>query len=232
MDANSARTGVAPQRSNHEIYLQLLPGETRILRTFDEKRIEGKKWPVLKETGDPPITVTGTWHVTFVDGGPELPGPFATSELRSWTELGDEQAKRFAGTGRYTIEFDLPSIHADDWVIDLGNVRESARVAINGAEAAALYSVPYRFPVGQFLKPGRNTLEIEVTNMSANRIRDLDIRRVPWRKFEDANVVNIGYTGHFDASNWPLTPSGLLGPVTLTPMRQSWPASTRLGFSS
>ncbi len=220
MDANSARTGVAPQRSDQEIYLQLLPGETRILRTFDEKKIEGENWPVLKEEGDAPITVTGTWDVTFVDGGPELPGPFTTTELRSWTELGDEQVKRFAGTGRYTIEFNLPAIQADDWVIDLGDVRESARVTINGAEAAALYSVPYRFPVGQFLKPGRNTLEIEVTNMSANRIRDLDIRRVPWRKFEDANVVNIGYTGQFDASNWPLTPSGLLGPVTLTPMRR------------
>jgi hypothetical protein len=34
----------------------------------------------------------------------------------------------------------------------------------------------------------------------------------------DANVVNINYKP-FDASGWPLTPSGLLGPVTLTPLK-------------
>jgi len=54
-----------------------------------------------------------------------------------------------------------------------------------------------------------------VTNVSANRIRDLDLRGVPWRVFHDINFVSINY-GTFDASKWPLEKSGLLGPVTLT----------------
>lgn len=65
----------------------------------------------------------------------------------------------------------------------------------------------------------RNELEIEVTNVAANRIRDLDQRRVEWRIFHDINFVSI--TGkRFDASAWPLTDSGLLGPVTLRPAKR------------
>ena len=216
MDPRSAGTGVAPQRSK-EIYLQLKPGETRIIRTFNKKRVAGAEWPVLRKSGDP-VVVKGTWKITFVDGAPKLPADIETTELKSWTELGDDEAERFAGTGRYAVEIDIPK-GSDDWVIDLGDVRESARVIINGRMAAALYSVPYSASIGRYLKVGRNLLEIEVTNLSANRIRDLDIRKVKWQIFHDINFVNHNYK-RFDASKWPLIPSGLLGPVTLTPMKK------------
>jgi hypothetical protein len=67
------------------------------------------------------------------------------------------------------------------------------------------------------IKKQDNVLEVEVTNVSANRIRDLDRRGVNWKNFHDINIVNINYKP-FDASDWPLTDSGLLGPVTLTPL--------------
>ena len=56
---------------------------------------------------------------------------------------------------------------------------------------------------------------MEVTSVAANRIRDLDRRGVPWKIFRDINIVDINYSP-FNASNWPLTDCGLLGPVTLT----------------
>jgi len=214
MDPGSAQTGVATQHGD-KLYLQLKPGQTRILRTFDKRKAAGEPWPILIEAGEPFI-VKGTWKVKFIDGGPILPADITTTELKSWTEIGDDQARRFAGTGRYSIEIDIPE-GAENWVIDIGDVRESARVFINGKEAAGLYSVPYSTPIGKYLKVGRNLLEIEVTNLSANRIRDLDIRKVQWQIFQDINFVNHNYK-KFDASKWPLTPSGLLGPVTLTPM--------------
>ena len=67
------------------------------------------------------------------------------------------------------------------------------------------------------LKPKDNRLEVEVTNVSANRIRDLDRRGVKWKSFNDINMVNLDYKP-FDASGWPLADSGLLGPVTVTPV--------------
>lgn len=217
MDPRSAATGVATQRLD-EIYLQLKPGETRIVRTFDKRNIAGEQWPVLTKTGEP-LVVAGTWKIKFTDGAPKLPPDITTTELKSWTEIGGEETKRFAGTARYSIEIDIPK-GIEQWDIDLGDVRESARVFINGKEAAGLYCIPYNAPVGKFLKPGSNLLEIEVTNLSANRIRDLDIRKVNWKIFHDINFVNHLYE-EFDASKWPLIPSGLLGPVTLTPMKTS-----------
>jgi hypothetical protein len=220
MDANSGKVGLATQREDSALYLQLLPGETRIIRTFDDKQVEGPIWPIFKKSNDPPFTVEGAWQVTFVDGGPELPKPFFTKELKSWTEFGSGALERFAGTASYRIEFMLPSVRADDWIIDLGDVRESARVSFNGKEVACLYSIPFRALVGDYLKPGRNVLEIEVTNLSANRIRDLDRRGVNWKIFNDINFVDHHYQ-KFDASDWLLIPSGLLGPITLTPVKMA-----------
>lgn len=217
MDPRSTESGVATVKDGN-IYLQLKPGETRILRTFDQKSVAGAAWPLLEKSGEP-MVVKGEWKIKFVDGGPELPADITTRDLKSWTEIGDEEAKRFAGTARYSIEVNIPD-GAEDWEIDLGDVRESARVFINGKEAAGLFSVPFSAAVGRYLKPGSNLLEIEVTNLSANRIRDLDIRKVNWKKFHEINFVDINYR-KFNAARWSLTPSGLLGPVTLTRMKKT-----------
>ena len=64
-----------------------------------------------------------------------------------------------------------------------------------------------------------NRLTIEVTNVAANRIRDLDRRKVKWKIFKDINFVDINYRP-FDASKWPVRKAGLLGPVTLTPLAE------------
>ena len=100
-------------------------------------------------------------------------------------------------------------------VLDLGDVRHVARVRLNGRDLGTAILRPYRVEVpADLLKPSGNELEIEVTNLAANRIRDLDRRKVAWRIFRDINLVNIKYKP-FDASNWPVFDSGLLGPVVL-----------------
>ena len=198
-----------------QVYLQLRPGESLILRTFTSRKIEGAKWRYLQASGQP-HEIKGTWEVTFVHGEPNLPAGFSTDSLASWTELGDSAAKVFAGTALYTIKFLKPTTDADDWVLDLGNVYESARVKVNGQYIGALWSHPFRIAIGQALVEGENKLEIEVTNLAANRIADLDRRGVDWKKFHNINFVNIKYKP-FDASLWPPMNSGLLGPVVLIP---------------
>ena len=78
------------------------------------------------------------------------------------------------------------------------------------------------FTVLHGLKASDNVLEVEACNVSANRIRDLDRRGVKWKNFHDIIFVNVDHKP-FDASNWPLTDSGLLGPVTLTPVKTICP---------
>lgn len=215
------RTGVAALRqstgSATEVYLQLQPGESCFLRTFS-KKVEGLAWTYAGPAGRPQ-PVVGTWQVQFVDGGPALPAGYEATQLTSWTARDDPETKRFAGMARYTIEFDRPAGEAEDWLLDLGRVCESARVKLNGREAGAFWCAPFRAAIGEWFKPGKNFLEIEVTNLAANRIRDLDQRKVNWKYFYDANVLSRNYRP-LDASNWPLFDSGLLGPVTLTPLKR------------
>jgi hypothetical protein len=154
--------------------------------------------------------------VRFIADGPVLPPPFETGRLASWTMLGGEEAQRFAGTGRYSLKFDTLATSAERWWLDLGRVCQSACVRLNGCDLGTTFLPPFRLAVDG-LKPRGNELEIEVTNVSANRIHDLDRRGVKWRNFYDINFVNIDYKP-FDASGWPLADSGLLGPVLLRPV--------------
>lgn len=222
MDPMTSHTGRGTLRrspsGNSEIYLQLEPGESVILRTFNGRQINGAPWPTRKGNGEP-IDLAGTWQVKFLTGGPELPSPVTTDRLTSWTEFGGTAAQAFAGTAVYTLHFDLPSTARGPWMLDLGDTRQSARVRLNGHELGTLIAPPFRVPVEQ-LQAKDNILEVEVTNLAANRIRDLDRRQVQWRNFYDTNFVNIDYKP-FDASVWPVTASGLLGPVRLRPISKN-----------
>ncbi|MCP4644342.1 MAG: glycoside hydrolase family 2, partial [bacterium] len=214
------RTGlgeVRQQDGRTEVYLQLQPGETLFLRTFEERIVDGEAWEYRVPRGLG-VALENPWRVEFIDGGPALPKAYTAKTLVSWADRDNPRAKRFAGTALYSTEFDLPgNVECDDWMVDLGNVRESARVRVNGVDAGVLWSIPYTARVGHLLRPGKNRLEVEVTNLSANRIRDLDVRGVEWRIFHDINFVDQNYN-KFDASKWPLQDSGLLGPVTLVPL--------------
>jgi hypothetical protein len=202
--------------------LQLAPGQSIIVRTYTDKATPENAAPwTYSAPVDAPAALDGMWTVTFARGDPQLPPPFKTAALTSWTDQGGEAA-RFAGTARYELAFELPALpegaEAGDWWLDLGDVRETARVFVNGRDAGLLWSLPFRARIGRHLRPGKNHLAIEVTNLAANRIRDMDQRGVTWKNFHEINFVNAHYQP-LDASLWPLQPSGLLGPVTLTPLK-------------
>jgi hypothetical protein len=219
MDAVTGQGGVAATRARGqtaEVRLLLAPGESRFVRTFSSRRAEGQPWPYATAAGEA-VAVTGSWRVTPVEGGPEMPPAFTTDRLASWTDQGGEW-ERFAGTTRYETTFDLPAQGADDWLLDLGDVREVARVRVNGTELGTAWSLPFELRLGEPLRPGKHTLQIDVTNVAANRIRDLEQRGVAWKNFHEINFVNVHYKP-FDAADWPLQPSGLLGPVRLVPLK-------------
>jgi hypothetical protein len=216
------RTGLAALRHDAsgrvQIYLQLQPLESCLLRTFGDQTPAGPAWTYWQQSGEA-TTLAGTWKIHFIDGGPVLPADITTEHLASWTEIGDTQARRFAGTGVYTLTFNAPAQgSASDWLLDIGKVAESARVRINGVDAGTLFSAPFQVHVGSLIHPGENTLELEVTNLASNRIRDLDIRGVKWRIFRDINFVSPGAYGAFNAAVWPVRDSGLIGPVRLVPL--------------
>jgi hypothetical protein len=64
------------------------------------------------------------------------------------------------------------------------------------------------------LKAGKNTLRIEVTNLSANRIAALDREGYKWRKFNEINVVDLHYK-KTTYENWAPMKSGLNSEVKI-----------------
>src|SRR5207253_8000771 len=64
-----------------QIYLQLDPGESCVVRTFtSDAASAARRWTYTQPTGDPQ-PIRGDWHIHFVEGGPVLPGDFQTREL-------------------------------------------------------------------------------------------------------------------------------------------------------
>ena len=198
-----------------EVRVQIDPGESFFLETSREANIT--PWMYYEPAGNPE-EITGTWQISFKKGGPTLPKDSEMANLKSWTSLGDE-AEAFSGTAVYQVNFDKPNTKADNWQLNLGDVRESAKVWINGNYIGEAWSNPFQVKTGN-LKDKNNTLTIEVTNLAANRIRAKELRGEEWKIFHEINMVNKDYE-RFDATKWDAMPSGLLGPVTITPLEET-----------
>ncbi len=199
-----------------EVYLQLKSGESRIIRTYSSE-IVAQDYPYFKEN-DTHIGLDGEWEFRFVESEPQVVGAPERVTLGDWTHLEAENVKNTMGVGIYTKTFTIKD-EADDWLLSLGDVRESARVRVNGRDVETLWALPYECRIGEYLHKGENTVEVEVTNLPANRIAQMDREGVPWRKFKEINVVNINY-GTDSYADWAPVESGLLGPVVITGLKR------------
>jgi hypothetical protein len=217
---------VDAEEDGTQVYLQMPAGRTLIVRTYDERQSDDiPSWPYYPVRGSKTFSPYGPWTVEFIDGGPVLPAAFETQQPTLWTNIDDPDAIRFAGTACYATTFDRPTSLASEstpnaWELQLGGLHESARVRFNGENLGTIFAEPFELTIpNDLFQDHDNLLEIEVTNLSANRIRDLDMRGVEWRRFHDINFVDIDYEG-FDATIWPVEPSGLDGPVFLWPLHE------------
>ena len=219
LDPLSGRSGIAEVRHDKGktlVRLDLQPGASLFLRCYSDRNVTGQPWQV-RQTPDKRTPLKGPWRLEFLAGGPELPKARELESLSPWSQPGSPDTESFSGAAVYSTRFDSPSEHKGEWELDLGEVAQSARVRLNGKELGTTFVPPFRLILPQLREVG-NELEIEVVSTSANRIRDLDRRKVPWRNFNDINFVNIDYKP-FNAAEWPVAPSGLLGPVTLAELQ-------------
>ncbi len=154
------------------------------------------------------------WKVSFLKGGAQLPKGRTLSTPTFWTAWNDEVANKFAGEAAYETSFTLAKQGDKGYQLHLGAVGESARVWVNGKDAGIVWANPFVVEIGELLRDGKNEIRIEVANLMANRMRDLDQRKVNWRNYHEINFVNIDYKA-FDASQWKVMDSGLGGPVKL-----------------
>lgn len=173
----------------------------------------GGKQSVTLDPGLAPLEITGPWEVRFPAGW-DAPVRQVFESLRSWTDSTNAATRAFSGTAVYAKQFDVEArLPAGQRVLlSLGGVREVARVYLNGREAGLSSFAPHVLEVTGLLRPGENSLVIEVANTWLNRLVADDTLPEAQRK------THTNLTGPVGGQRWrdaQPKPSGLLGPVRL-----------------
>jgi len=224
-DPMTGKNGLAKWRKNYkgdtEVLLQLLPHGAVVIQTHRIKKT-GMIFPYMKTAGEP-HTIQGEWTIEFLNGGPMIPAKITADQLYSWSDLDTSEYSDFSGTAKYSIIFDKPSGNAASWILDLGKVHETAEVILNGKKIATLIGPTFQWVIPASALRQKNKLEIIVANLMANRIAYMDRNNIPWKIFYNTNMParlkENSKNGLFDASSWKPLPSGLIGPVTLIPLK-------------
>lgn len=154
------------------------------------------------------VNINSPWTVVFdkTQRGPKEPVVF--SQLIDWTNSDNELIKYYSGTAFYSNNFVLESLPENEKVlIDLGNFTAMAKVKVNGIYAGGLWTRPFQIDITNFVKEGKNDLEIEIVNTWVNRIiGDMQLPETERQVWTIVNPYN---------ANSPLQTSGLLGPVSI-----------------
>ena len=196
-----------------EVKIQLQPGEAVIVKALNTNSVAAKYHYIAAK--QKAIELNGEWKLHFTNGGPFIPADKKMNHLQPWTNFTDDSTTQyFSGSGIYSTHFNLKEKNADDYILQLDKLYESARVIVNGNDAGIIWSIPFKLNIGKYLQAGDNTIEIEVNNLMANRIRYMDQNKIEWRKYHEINFVNINYK-NFDASAWKVQSSGLAGIISL-----------------
>jgi hypothetical protein len=116
--------------------------------------------------------VKGPWELHFPDGW-GAPDSIVLDQLISWVESKNKGVKYFSGTATYIKDVELPSSFngtGNSVKLDLGSVKNIAEVFVNGKNCGILWKPPFRTDISHALKPGKNHLEIHITNLWPNRM--------------------------------------------------------------
>ncbi len=207
--------------------ITLAPYESRVL-------VFSSALPSAQPPTSPPglasleLDLSTGWRATF----PDLHRSLTLSTLHSWTD--DEALRYFSGRAIYEKSVTVPASFLRPGApvrLDFGPgipvpdpggnapgmrallespVREAARVSINGSPAGAVWHSPYSLAIAPLLRPGSNTIQIEVGNLAINALAG--------RALPDYRLLKRRYGDRFSPqglANIAPLPSGLLGPVRL-----------------
>lgn len=179
-----------------------------------------------------PIDLSNSWQVAFpLKSG--VPENIKFKELISWSDHKNENIQHFSGTATYQKEFIISDelLQSDKSLeLDLGSVAVIAEVIINGKNVTTLWKAPFRVTIDDFVKKGKNTIEVKVTNLWPNKLigdesLPLDyerkgnrLKKLPkWlvnNTKRPSKRTTFSSWKHYSKNDELLT-SGLLGPVKI-----------------
>lgn len=171
---------------------------------------DGRAHRLQRTSNLEPLTISGPWTLQ-----PDGRTGVRLEELKSWIEL--DGLRDFSGWANYTTGFQLDALETGfRWIIDLGEVYDTAEVEINGSEVGDAWKRPRRLDCTAALQAGMNHLTIRVANLWIHHI----VASPPpdSSKLEKSYGIRWGRYGEVPPEKIP--PAGLLGPVRLIPQQR------------
>ncbi len=175
---------------------------------YELKFADGQTRPLKIADAAGPMEISGPWEVSFAPGR-GAPEKITFDQLADWTQRSEDGIKYFSGKATYrkTLEVSAQPPSGSGLILDLGKVNDIAVVRVNGQELGTLWQPPYRLDIGAAVKPGANTLEVDVVNTWNNRLAGDAALPVEQR--------HTSITAQTVTKESPILPAGLVGPVTL-----------------
>lgn len=173
------------------------------------------------------MQLNGEWKVTFDAKGKGPQDVVILNELQDWIKHPNDSVKYYSGIARYEKIFDFPEASKGDRIlIDLGNVKNMARIHLNGKELSTVWTAPWRVDITEAIKEQGNQLKIEVANLWVNRLigdqqyTDDGVKDGEWPSWLKTNKPRGSQRTTFTTFNPykkddTLRSSGLLGPVRI-----------------
>ena len=210
---NGKQTSLELAFAPYQSYFVFFSGDRQPVSTASTN-IKGKR--VL-------MSLQGSWNVAF---DPKWGGPVQVEfpTLQDWSKHTEPGIKYYSGTAVYTMQFDYKETLSGSLFLDLGLVKNIAKVWLNGQDLGTIWTSPWQVDISGALKNGKNELKIEVTNLWGNRLIG-DEQKVndgivngQWPEWllKGEKRPSDRYTfttyPHY-TKDTPLLESGLLGPV-------------------
>ncbi|TCD08286.1 glycosyl hydrolase [Pedobacter frigidisoli] len=205
------------------ILINLDAYESAFIVFSKDNRVDTSQKTVSRDFAMQPLD--GRWVVNFDEkwGGPNQ---VKMDTLSDWSKITIDGIKYYSGIATYHQKFVFNHNHSVRVMIDLGEVRNMAKVRLNGKLIGTLWTAPWQLDLSEFIKKGQNEIEIEVANLWPNRLigdeqKPYDgITGDAWPEWLLNNQPRKSGRYTFTTSKQynrdsPLLPSGLLGPVKI-----------------
>jgi len=190
-----------------------------VFRKGIQKPIAGSRngvnanFPRLTQTQE----LAGPWAVQFdpkwfypTNGlsGNQANGLMVFEKLEDWNKRAEPAVRYFSGAAVYKKVFNLPPhVSGERFYLDLGAVKETARVRLNSKDLGVVWCPPWHVEITGAVESGDNNLEIEVINSWPNRL--VGDKKLPAAQRRTRTHMFVGWLNGDELA------SGLLGPVTI-----------------
>jgi hypothetical protein len=179
------------------IRLNLGPADLKII-VFDKEK-KGNPFLTTRKDAGQPVRLTNRWLVT----GTHIDGKVVQTEMDELRDLKDiDEWINFYGNIVYKTNLVIEDKAKFSWM-DLGKVFGVCELLINGETAGVRWYGKRVYPVGKFIRNGKNAIEVKVTTTAGNYLKSLK-----------DNAVGQYWTNQ-GRTIQPIQSIGLAGPVTI-----------------